>query len=235
VNQNLVIIPAFNETATIGSTIQSILNLDYAIDILVVDDGSGDDTGEVAQAFEVQVIRLPFNLGVGGAVQTGNKYAVQKGYQKVIRFDADGQHNPEILIQIFQELDNYDIVTCSRFLDQSKHYPMGFFRGFSIKILSFLVSKIAKTKFTDVTNGLRGVKGEALEYYAENFPSEYLGDTVDSLALGLKQGFTAIEIPSEMRVRLGGKPSQDYLKLIYNMIRSSLSLLIILTYKKGRT
>jgi glycosyltransferase involved in cell wall biosynthesis len=234
VNQNLVIIPAFNEEATIGDTIQSILGLRSLTDIVVINDGSRDRTSEVVRKIGVTVIELPFNLGVGGAIQAGYRYAVQKRYSKVVRFDADGQHNPDILKSIFDELDHYDIVTSTRFLNRNKIYQMGLFRRFSIKVLSSLVSKIGKTKFTDVTNGLRGVKGKALLYYSEYFPTEYLGDTVDSLALGLKQGFTATEISSVMNVRIGGKPSQSYLKLIYNMLRCSISLMIILTEKRSR-
>jgi glycosyltransferase involved in cell wall biosynthesis len=235
----LIIIPAFNEVDNIKTTIQAINALStprQPLEILVINDGSTDSSSAVARNLGARVIDLPYNLGVGSAVRTGYKYGVQSNFGKIIRFDADGQHQADSIPEMIQQLDTYDIVCATRFSTgvARSQYPIEPFRRFAIRILSALVSRLAGTPITDVTNGFRGVNRAAAFYFTENHPQEYLGDTVDALALAAKAGFSIIEIYSPLNPRRSGRASQNYFLLAYHLVRSAISIIIIATRRRGK-
>ncbi|MDR2538749.1 MAG: glycosyltransferase family 2 protein [Bifidobacteriaceae bacterium] len=231
-SKTLVFMPAFNEVNSIASVISGIQSLGLDLDILVVDDGSSDNTGGIARALDADTVTLPINLGIGAAVETGYKYATNLGYDYVIRIDADGQHDPKYIPQILEQLQHYDIVLTTRFTDKND-YPIGLIRKWSIIFLSHMLSWAAPIKITDATNSYRGTNARAAKFLAENSQAEFMTDAIDVLAYALKAGYSVVQIPIDMRVRQSGEPSQNLLKLIYHMLRTLISLVVIMTTRKG--
>jgi glycosyltransferase involved in cell wall biosynthesis len=231
--KTLVFMPAYNEAGNIREVIQEVKLLHPNIDFLVIDDGSTDLTAEIARQNGAYVISFPYNLGIGSAVETGYKFATTENYQRVIRMDADGQHDPKFINEILKNLDDYDVVLTSRFLDSDYRYQIEPPRKFMIKILSSVISLNSPIKITDATNSFRGTNQRATQFLAENSSAEFMTDAIDSLARLLRAGYKPTELDAPLRQRNSGKASQNYLKLIYHTFRSFISLLLILTEKKG--
>ncbi|REC99541.1 glycosyl transferase family 2 [Microbacterium sp. AG157] len=219
----LVIVPAWNEAANVGSTIAEIRAADPAYDVVVVDDGSVDGTGDVAVAAGARVLTLPFNLGVGGAMKTGFTFAQREGYHRAIQVDADGQHNPADVARVLAGLANADISIGARFAEVGDYTVRGP-RRWAMVVLASVVSRVAGTRLTDVTSGFRAANRRAIDQYVRYYPAEYLGDTLDSLVEAVHAGLTVTQVPVAMRPRVHGKPSQNPLGASVYLLRSVFAL-----------
>lgn len=226
--RTLVILPAFNEEEALAGVLDELARQCPDLDVLVVDDGSSDRTTDVARAHGVPVAVLPFNLGVGAALQTGFRYAVSHGYGRAIQFDADGQHDPTQVPALLAALDEgADLVIGSRFAapQAGTEYEVGRMRGGAMAILRVAVRLLSGRRFSDTSSGFRAFSAPLLSFYAADYPNEYLGDTVEALLLACQAGFHVVEVPVTMRVRAGGTPSTRNVRLAYHYLRVLLSLL----------
>ena len=228
----LVVIPAFNEENSIGNVIQDIRVHIPSASILVVDDGSKDNTVKVAEATKVKVLSLPFNVGVGGALRAGFLYAHRNSFTQVLQIDADGQHKAEHAKVLLESGDGFDIVIGSRFTESKNSYNTSLLRRLAIRILSAAISKICMTKLTDVTSGFRLSSSSAIELFMKDYPVEYLGDTVESLVIAHKSGLSIKEVPVQMSKREFGSPSQNVLKSSWYLLRAFLVIILSLMHRK---
>ncbi|PTT68613.1 glycosyltransferase family 2 protein [Arthrobacter sp. HMWF013] len=224
--------PAWNEAESIGNTIREVFDFGPPCDVLVVDDGSRDSTAELARKAGATVIQLPFNMGVGGAMRTGFKYAKKNGYQQVIQVDADGQHDPRDIQAVLDGLKNADIAIGARFADKGDYAVKGP-RKWAMNVLAWTISRISGTRLTDVTSGFRAANTKAMRQYVDHYPAEYLGDTIDSLVVAIRSGCTVQQVGVSMRERQGGAPSHDPVKAAIYLGRSGLALIFALTRKKS--
>jgi glycosyltransferase involved in cell wall biosynthesis len=222
----VVIVPAFNEQDAVGRTVDEIHQHLPDADVLVVDDGSSDNTGAQATLAGAQVARLPFNLGVGGAIRLGYRYAIEQDYECAIRLDADGQHDPAFMKSLIEPLDDgYDVVVGARFAGEGD-YQMRWLRRLTSKMLSVVLSQVCGTELTDPTSGFQATSRRACEIFAHDYPVEYLGDTVEALALAAHHGLRIIQVPVSMRQRSTGVPSHSPVKSAIYLARAlSLALL----------
>ena len=234
--RTLVIIPAFNEEESLPAVLAALRRGAPQHDVLVVDDGSGDGTAAAARAAGVMVARLPFNLGVGGALRTGFRFAARHGYQRAVQFDADGQHDVAALDDLLEELDRgADVVVGSRFAGGRDEYRTGPVRGGAMSVLRLALSLLSGQSFTDTSSGFRAYSRRVIEYFADAYPLEYLSDTVESLLLACYAGFNVVEVPVTMRERSGGVPSNRNVRLIYHYVRLLLVLLAMASLRQRRT
>ncbi|MET4588868.1 glycosyltransferase family 2 protein [Arthrobacter sp. 754] len=228
----LVIMPAWNEAATVANTISEILQANNGYHVLVVNDGSTDSTSARARTAGATVIDLPFNMGVGGAMRTGFKYAQRHGYSRVVQVDADGQHNPKDIDAVLSGLERADISIGARFTEKG-NYKVSGARRLAMIFLASVVSKLARTRLSDVTSGFRAANSKAIIQYLDHYPAEYLGDTIDSLVVAIKSGCRVTQVPVEMRVRQGGRPSHNPFQASIYLLRSVFALLFALTRKRS--
>lgn len=226
--RTLLIMPAWNEEAAIGATIAEVHEVLPWIDVLVVNDGSTDRTAEVARAAGAQVLTLPYNLGVGGAMRAGYTYAARFQYDQAIQLDADGQHDPKDVPLVLAGLEKTNISIGARFAGTGDYEVRGP-RKWAMLMLSGIVSKLAKTKLTDITSGFRAADRAAIQQYVKHYPVEYLGDTVDSLVMAIRSGLSVSQVPVEMRSRQAGTPSNNPIKAALYLVRTMFSLLVSLT------
>ncbi|WP_374311198.1 glycosyltransferase family 2 protein [Microbacterium sp.] len=224
----LIIVPAWNEARNVGATVAEIRAASPRYDVAVIDDGSTDDTAEVARAAGATVLSLPFNLGVGGAMRTGFTYAQRHGYHRAIQVDADGQHNPADIDRVLAGLERADISIGARFADVGTYAVRGP-RRWAMVFLASVVSRTAGTRLTDVTSGFRAANERAIAQYVRYYPAEYLGDTLDSLVAACHAGLSVTQVPVAMRPRSSGKPSQGAVGSTMYLLRSvfALSLAIV--------
>jgi glycosyltransferase involved in cell wall biosynthesis len=225
--RTLVIIPALNEEESLPRVLSDLAAQLPEFDVLVVDDGSRDGTAAVAARCGVSVLSLPFNLGVGGALQTGFRYAVRHDYDRAIQFDADGQHDPSEVWKLIAGLDaGADLMIGSRFAaGGAVTYPVGPTRRLGMKILRRIVRALVGRDFTDTTSGFRAFSRPMLDYFAVTYPTEYMGDTVEALVLASNQGFHPDEVGVNMHGRTGGAPSNRRFRLFYYYVRLVVVLL----------
>lgn len=221
----LAIIPAFNEAANIGNVIRELQEVRPRLDILVVNDGSLDQTGALAAAM-ARVIDLPANLGIGGAVQTGFKYAARNGYRLAIQFDGDGQHIATEIPTLLRYLEENcaDMVIGSRFLQQHAGYRSTFFRRIGIRIFEVINSLLIGQRITDNTSGFRAYNRQAIEFLASYYPADY-PEPEAVIILG-RNGFRIGEVFTRMRERQGGYSSITGIVGIYYMLKVLLAILI---------
>jgi glycosyltransferase involved in cell wall biosynthesis len=230
----LVIIPALNEESALGGVIRELRAWSPDVHILVVDDGSTDSTVAVARAAGVKVAPLVFNLGVGGALQTGFRYAVRHGFTRAIQFDGDGQHDASEIPGLLAGLDGgADLVIGSRFARASASasgpapgdYEVGRIRGGAMRGLQLAVRVLGGRPFTDASSGFRAFSAPLLDFFAQRYPNEFLGDTAEALLLACRAGFDVVEVPVRMRPRAGGTPSNGRVKLAYHYVRVLVSMI----------
>jgi len=219
----LIIVPAWNEQGAIGSTIAELRETQPDVDVLVVDDGSSDSTADVAEGAGALVCRLPYNLGVGGAMRTGYRYALRHGYAAAVQLDADGQHDPAYLPALLGGLDHADIVVGARFAGEGDYRVRGP-RRWAMVLLAGTLSRLAGTGLTDVTSGFRAANLRGITVFATHYPAEYLGDTVESLVIALRTGCTVTQVPVGMRVRQHGQASQTPFKAGLYLLRAVAAL-----------
>lgn len=226
--RTLVIMPAWNEEEAIGATVREVREVLPDMDLLVVNDGSTDNTVQVAQAAGARVLNLPYNLGVGGAMRAGYTYAARFGYEQAIQLDADGQHDPRNVRKVLAGLEHSNISIGARFAGRGEYTVKGP-RKWAMQMLAAIVSRLARTKLTDITSGFRAADQVAIGQYVRYYPVEYLGDTVDSLVVAIRSGLTVSQVPVEMRPRQAGTPSNNPYKAAIYLLRSMFSLLVALT------
>ncbi|NQT24467.1 glycosyltransferase family 2 protein [candidate division KSB1 bacterium] len=231
--RTLIIIPALNEEANITTVIEDIRIHAPDVDLVVVDDGSTDLTVERASEAGAIVLSLPFNLGIGGAVQTGFQYAYQQGYDTAIQIDADGQHAAAEIPKILEPLHecDCDVVIGSRFLETSG-YKVPFTRMMGIRVFSFLNSLILRQKVTDNTSGFRAYNRKTIRFLAEFYPWDY--PEPEAVVLLSRHGFRIREVPVQMRERQHGESSINAFRAIYYMIKVVLAILIDLLKERER-
>lgn len=220
----LVVIPAWNERDAIASVLEEIRATLPDVSVVVVDDGSVDGTSDIVQSMGIPALRLPFNVGVGGAMRAGFLYAQRAGFDYVVQVDADGQHNPADVPRLLElARAGNDVVVGARFSGVGDYVVRGP-RKWAMKVLSWSVSSISGTRLRDVTSGFRLSGPRAIELFARAYPPEYLGDTVESLILAHRAGLTIDQAPVAMRSRVAGTPSQNPLKSALYLARAGLVL-----------
>lgn len=224
----LIIMPAWNEEEAIAATIRELRDTVANADLLVVNDGSRDRTAEVARRAGALVLDLPYNLGVGGAMRAGYKFAQRFGYDRAIQVDADGQHDPRDIERVLAGLEHSNISIGARFAEAGTYTVRGP-RRWAMALLAEAVGRIAKTRLTDVTSGFRAADRAAIAQYCRYFPTEYLGDTIDSLVVAVRSGLTVSQVGVSMRPRQAGTPSNAPWKAGIYLIRSVFTLVISLT------
>ncbi|WP_019179486.1 glycosyltransferase family 2 protein [Microbacterium yannicii] len=223
----LVIVPAWNEAQNVGATVREILAQPEGYSVVVIDDGSSDETAQMARSAGADVLSLPFNMGVGGAMRTGFVYAQRLGFDQAIQVDADGQHNPADIARVMSGLAIADISIGARFADVGDYSAKGP-RRWAMKLLASVLSRISKKRLTDVTSGFRAANRRAIDQYVRYYPAEYLGDTVDSLVSAIHAGLTVTQVPVAMRPRAAGKPSQNPLGATLYLVRAVFALSLAL-------
>ena len=223
--KKLIIIPAYNEQESIKKTVEDIMEKAPHFDYIVINDCSTDKTKEICETEEFNVIHLPVNLGIGGAVQTGYLYAARNGYDIAVQVDGDGQHDPQFLSKMadYMEAEHADMVIGSRFIDKEGFQSSGA-RRVGIKYFTMLIKFLTGTKITDPTSGLRMVNREIIELFAEEYPKDY--PEPESVVAILRRKKKVLEIPVIMRERSGGVSSISMKKSVYYMIKVSLAILI---------
>jgi glycosyltransferase involved in cell wall biosynthesis len=206
-SKRIAIVPALNEAATIGRVIQEIRDVDPGFEILVVDDGSDDGTGAIAEAAGARVLRLPFNLGIGGAVQTGYRYALANGFEIAVQVDGDGQHDSSQLPIILEPLmaGDADIVIGSRFAGAGS-YRAAPVRRLGMHLFAGVVSLIVRQTLTDTSSSFRAVNRRSISLFAADYPHGFL-ETVEATVLAGKYRLRLKEVPVTMRERELGRSS----------------------------
>jgi glycosyltransferase involved in cell wall biosynthesis len=223
----LIIMPAWNEAASIADVVAEVRGELPGADVLVVDDGSTDDTAARAAAAGARVARLPFNLGVGGAMRTGYCYARDYGYDVAIQVDADGQHDPRYVPKLVDALDEFDLVIGARFAGVGDYTVRGP-RKWAMRMLSAVISRLARTRLTDTTSGFKACNRQLIEFFAAWYPAEYLGDTVETLVRVARSRYRIGQIPIAMRNRMAGTPSQSPIRASLYLARAGMVLLLAL-------
>jgi glycosyltransferase involved in cell wall biosynthesis len=226
----LVIVPAYNEEFSIVGVIRDLNDNFSRGDIVVINDGSRDNTSRNAKDLGVTVIDLPYNLGIGGAIQTGFLYALVNGYDAAIQFDGDGQHLadeiPKILDPHLQT--GADIVVGSRFLSETG-FTSSMQRRIGSKVLSFIISSLVGKRITDTTSGFRVYGKRAIERFSSVYPEDY--PEVETLFIAHKMGLAIEEVPAEIRSRAVGKSSITFTEAVYYMIKVVLAISVDLLKK----
>ena len=222
----VAIVPALDEEGAIGAVVDELRVFDPAIDVVVVDDGSSDATAATAAAAGAAVVRLPFNLGIGAAVQTGFRYALEGDYDVAVRLDGDGQHDPAELPKLLEPLsrDEADVVTGSRFRDTDGGYRPPLARRLGISWFARLVSLLSRQRVTDTTSGFQALNRRGIELFASDYPSDY--PEVEATVLLLKHRLRLLEVPVTMREREHGASSITLLRSVYYAIKVTLALLV---------
>jgi glycosyltransferase involved in cell wall biosynthesis len=223
--KRLAIVPAYNEEASIGRVIDEIRVLDPAFDVVVVDDGSVDQTAAVAYERGVHVVRLPFNLGIGGAMQTGYRFALEHGYDLAVQIDGDGQHDPRELPKILQPLldGRADLVVGSRFGSDGA-FRSSAARRIGIRVFASVVSAVVGQRVTDTTSGFRAVNKGGIALFAADYPHDY--PEVEATVMCVKHKLRLTEVPVRMRERTGGQSSITAYRSVYYMTKVLLAIFV---------
>ena len=223
----LLIIPAYNEEENILKTCETIKKCNKDLDYIVINDGSKDRTGEICKKHNLNHIDLVHNLGIGGAVQTGYKYALEHDYDIAVQFDGDGQHDVNYVEDITKPIieGKADFVIGSRFVKELSEFKSTGARRLGIKIISFFIKLFTATKIADTTSGFRAVNKKIIAEFAQNYPTEY-PEPVSTTEL-LKKGYKVEEVAVKMNEREGGVSSIRAWKNAYYMINVVLSIFIV--------
>ena len=222
----LAVVPAYNEARTVGRVVSAIKEHVPQFDVVVVDDGSTDGTGELAEDAGARVLRHPFNLGIGGAVQSGFVYALDNGYDYVVQVDADGQHLPEEIPKLLEAMEKdptLDMVCGSRFLFDNG-YPAPISRRTGIHVFAFLLSRIMRRRVSDPTSGFRLFNRRGIALFARDYPHDY--PEVEAVLMVHFHRLQMLEVSVRMLRRDGGVSSIGSGKSLYYMIKVLLAIFI---------
>jgi glycosyltransferase involved in cell wall biosynthesis len=225
--RKLAIVPAYNEEGMVGRVVRDIHRVEPQFDVLVVDDGSTDATAAEARAEGAAVISHPFNLGIGGAVQSGFKYALREGYDVAAQVDGDGQHKPSYLPELLAKLktkgDQADMVCGSRFRgDPGYKVPIG--RRIGNLIFSVVLTVICRRRITDPTSGFRITNRRGIELFARDYPHDY--PEVEAILMLNAHRLRIHEVPVRMNARGYGRSSIDYPRSAYYMAKVLLAIFV---------
>ena len=223
--RRVAIVPGYNEEGSIGAVIDEIRAADPEIEIVVIDDGSRDRTADAARARGARVLELPFNLGIGGAVQTGYRYAHEHCFDLALRVDGDGQHDPAQFLTLAGPVlsGHADIAVGSRFIGR-KGYRSSRSRRFAIRILSWTVTVLVGGRITDPTSGFQVANRRAIALFAAYYPHDY--PEVEATVLAAKAGLRRAEVPVEMRERSAGRSSIGAVRSVYYMVKVMLAVFV---------
>lgn len=225
----LVIVPAYNEAAALPGALAALRETRPDLDIVVVDDGSSDATTTVARRCGATVLRLPYNLGIGGALRTGFRYAVDHGYVAAVQYDGDGQHDPRDIATLLDAVDHgADLAIGSRFAATDSDYEVGRTRWGAMGLLRLLVRLLTGKRFTDTSSGFRAFSRPMLQFFSRHYPVEYM-ESVEALILADGAGYRVAEVPVHMSGRAHGVPSTRSLRLVYHFLR----VLVVMVVSKG--
>jgi glycosyltransferase involved in cell wall biosynthesis len=221
----LIIVPAFNEEASVGKVIQEVREVMPGVPVLVIDDSSVDATAAAAEAAGAKVLRLPHHLGLGGGVQAGYKLGYELGYEYVIRLDGDGQHDPRDIPRIYDALrtSSCQMVIGSRFVERGGQ-STSFLRGLGVRFFRIVLRPILGKPVHDPTSGFVGVNREALQVFSRSFPLEY--PEIEALVVLQRKAFRFLEVPCRMRPRMGGKSSITAVKSVYYILHVLLGVFV---------
>jgi glycosyltransferase involved in cell wall biosynthesis len=224
--RRVAIVPAFNEEGCIAGVIAEVRAFDAGLEVVVIDDGSVDQTASVARAAGAHVLKLPFNLGIGGAVQTGFRYAHENDFDLAVRVDGDGQHDPAQLRAVIDPVlrDEVDIAVGSRYLATSGGYRSSVTRRMGIRILAGTVSMLTRQRITDPTSGFQALNRKAIRLFAADYPHDY--PEVEGLVMLIRHRLRFCEVPVAMRPRAAGQSSIRALSSVYYMVKVLLALFV---------
>jgi glycosyltransferase involved in cell wall biosynthesis len=224
----LAIVPAYNEAGAIAGTVAELQRHAPGFDVVVVDDGSTDDTAQLARQAGARVLRLPFNVGIGGAVQAGYVYAAEHGYDVAVQVDGDGQHDPRclpVLLEHLRSRPDLNMVTGSRFLAaEGEGYRSSASRRLGIRIFGRILSAVVGRPVTDPTSGLRMTDRRGIELFARDYPHDY--PEVEAVLLLHHHRLTAEELPVRMRERRSGVSSINASRSFYYMVKVLLAIFV---------
>jgi glycosyltransferase involved in cell wall biosynthesis len=223
--RTLAIVPAYNEEHSIGTVLEEIRAADGDLHVVVVNDASEDGTAAIAARAGAAVLNLPFNVGIGGAMQTGYQYALEHGFELAIQVDGDGQHDPREIGQVLEPIldGRADLVVGTRFV-KGGGYRGTPLRRVGIRIFAGIVSLMVGQRVSDTTSGFRAVNRRALRLFAAEYPHDY--PEVESMVLLSRHGLRLVEVPVQMRVRETGNSSITALRSVYYMVKVLLALFI---------
>jgi glycosyltransferase involved in cell wall biosynthesis len=226
VTRIVAVVPAWNEAGAIGDVVAEIRAFDPSATVVVVDDASSDDTAAVAERAGATVLRLPFNVGIGGAVQTGFRYARDEGFEIAVRLDGDGQHDASELGRLLAPVraGEADLVIGSRFVDPGGSYRPPFARRMGIRVFARLVSLLGGQKVTDTTSGFAAMNRAGIELFALEYPHDY--PEVEATLVALRSGLRLAQLQVEMRERRSGTSSITFVRSLYYIVKVTLALLV---------
>lgn len=233
----LMIVPAYNEELNIKDTVNKIIDYNKKsnneIDYIVINDGSTDKTKDVCESNNYHVINLIHNLGIGGAVQTGYKYALENNYDVAIQFDGDGQHDENYIDKLVEEIKNgNDFVIGSRFVSELSIFKSSSTRRIGIRFLSLLIKICTGKRIYDPTSGFRAANKKVIKLFAKNYPTEY--PEPESTTSLIRKKYKINEVPVEMHERKYGTSSIRPLKSIYYMFSVSVAIIITSIWREGK-
>ena len=210
----LVVVPALNEESSLASVIAEIKSCGY--EVLVINDGSTDGTADVARASGARLLDLPINLGVGGALRAGFKYACERNFQAVVQVDADGQHPADEIVHLLNEANTSGahLVIGSRFLSDGTSMEVGRVRRFVMRLLARSATNATQSPITDATSGFRIIQQPLLTEFSRTFAVNYLGDTYEALIAAGRAGYVVREIPAALRPRQNGESTASLVQAV---------------------
>jgi len=220
----LIIVPAFNESGNIARSIKDIQKYNHPFDILVIDDGSKDKTVQEALEAGARVVSLPFNLGIGGAVQTGFQYALEHGYDIAVQMDGDGQHDASFLVKLITPIleGQADMVIGSRFIEDNGGFKSSFSRRLGIRFFVRLIDALTGLNISDPTSGFRAHNQKIITAFADNYPQDF--PEPEAIVVAKRLGGRISEVAVLMRKREGGQSSIGQLKSIYYMFKVTFAI-----------
>jgi glycosyltransferase involved in cell wall biosynthesis len=223
--RRIAVIPALNEEDSIAGVISELSAADPGFEVIVVDDGSTDRTAQFAAAAGAQIVRHPYNLGIGGAVQTGLQYARDHDFDVAVQVDGDAQHDPAEIPKILAPIieGNADLVVGSRFLGEGEYEPP-VTRLLGIRLLARLVSVLVRQRVTDPTSGFRASNRRAISLFASDYPHDY--PEVEAIVLVFRHRLKLVEVPVHMRLRGAGESSITFWRSAYYMLKVLLALFV---------
>ena len=227
----LVVVPAYNEAGAVGDVVRDLRAA--GLNCVVVDDGAHDETAAVARAAGARVLQLPVNLGVGGALRCGFRFAVDRGYRRVVQCDADGQHPPSevrALLEV-QEREQAHLVVGSRFVEGSPDYAVGAARRRIMRILSAIIRRSTGVVLHDSTSGFRCIAEPLLSEFAASYPVHYLGDTFEAALVAARAGYRIVETPIHIRPRQAGEASARPLAAARFILRAVIAAIAGLEFR----